>query len=177
MIWRAKENWWGKRKDPIVRYSDRRRRSVEGDRAFKLVEVSRLRSSSNTLPQLGYAVVNCSTPRPSTRIPRAYISIYPFYPFAVTSSGSRYTCLPFNRIRKTEPTEYFEYIFVVSREPRVNKPSRRSNLPSTLPSSFRFSIFTFENKFSRTHDDGGGGGGSDIVVKTITTSQSVVLIV
>lgn len=35
-------------------------RSVEGDRAFKLVEVSRLRSSSNTLPQLGYAAVNCS---------------------------------------------------------------------------------------------------------------------
>lgn len=35
-------------------------RSVEGDRAFKLVEVSRLRSSSNTLPRLGYAAVNCS---------------------------------------------------------------------------------------------------------------------
>ncbi|KAL0123627.1 hypothetical protein PUN28_005862 [Cardiocondyla obscurior] len=48
-------------------------RSVEGDRAFKLVEVSRLRSSSNTLPQLGYAAVNRSQtraqPRPSTRVP------------------------------------------------------------------------------------------------------------
>lgn len=132
----------------IVRYSDRRRRSVEGDRAFKLVEVSRLRSSSNTLPHLGYAVVNCSTPRPSTRIPRAYISIYPFYPFAVTSSGSRYTCLPpFIRRKENRANRIFRVIFVVS---RVNKPSRPSNLPSTFPSSFRFSIFTFENVFENT---------------------------
>lgn len=130
----------------IVRYSDRRRRSVEGDRAFKLVEVSRLRSSSNTLPHLGYAVVNCSTPRPSTRIPRAYISIYPFYPFAVTSSGSRYTCLPpFIRIRKTEPTEYFQ-LYSLFRA-LIN---RHDHLPSTFPSSFRFSIFTFENVFENT---------------------------
>lgn len=159
----------------ISRYSDRRR-SVEGDRAFKLVEVSRLRSSSSTFPRLGYAVVNCSTPRPSTRIPRACISIHPFYPFAVTSSGSRYTCLPFID-KGNDPSEYFHDLFV-SREPDVAKPRNEITDPTfvAFTFSFHFSIFIFRHRSSsKTHGDDGGGG--DIVVKTITTSQSVVLIV
>jgi len=60
--WRASRgrNGAGRSQTLICTANRSQWRSVEGDRAFKLVEVSRLRSSSNTLPRLGYAAVNCS---------------------------------------------------------------------------------------------------------------------